>query len=107
MNRAQHLRNMRNWYRRLFQKGDLIEGAEQPSQAAIHVLAELRHFCRADTSCVVFGRDGQVDTHATAVLEGRREVWLKITQTLNMTDEQLLQIERGIVNYGTRKQHDE
>lgn len=105
MSRARHLRNMRNWYRRLFHEGDLMEDS-QPSQAAIHVLAELRRFCRADASCVVFGRDGQVDTHASAVLEGRREVWLKITQTLGITDEQLLQIEKGIVNYGTRNQHD-
>jgi hypothetical protein len=37
----------------------------------------------------VIGRDGRVDTHATAVAEGRREVFLKITQILNLTDEQI------------------
>lgn len=54
------------------------------------ILDELREFCMADQSCVVVAKDGRIDTHATAVAEGRREVWLKITQILNLTDEQLL-----------------
>ena len=40
-------------------------------------------------SCVVVAKDGRIDTHATAVAEGRREVWLKITQILSLTDEQI------------------
>lgn len=53
------------------------------------VLAELRQFCRADVSCVVVGKDGRVDTHATAIAEGRRECWLKITQILSLSDSDL------------------
>ena len=56
------------------------------------MLADLREFCRADTSCVVVSKDGKIDTHATLLAEGRREVWLRITETLNLTDEQLLAI---------------
>lgn len=56
------------------------------------VLADLREFCRADSSCVVVGKDGKIDTHATVLAEGRREVWLRITETLNLTDEQLLKL---------------
>lgn len=52
-------------------------------------LDDLGEFCRADRSCVVFGKDGRVDTHATAVAEGRREVFLRIQQMLNLTDAQL------------------
>lgn len=52
-------------------------------------LDDLSEFCRADRSCVVFGKDGRVDTHATAVAEGRREVFLRIQQMLNLTDAQL------------------
>lgn len=55
-------------------------------------LEDLASFCRADQSCVVVGKDGRVDTHATAVAEGRREVFLKIQQMLNLTDEQLLRL---------------
>ena len=56
------------------------------------VLADLREFCRADTSCVVVGKDGKIDTHATVLAEGRREVWLRMIETLNLTDEQLLKL---------------
>jgi hypothetical protein len=66
----------------------LFGGRATPKQAK-PILDELREFCRADVSCVVIGRDGRVDTHATAVAEGRREVYLKITQILNLTDEQI------------------
>lgn len=66
----------------------LFGGRATPKQAK-PILDELREFCRADVSCVVIGRDGRVDTHATAVAEGRREVYLKITQIMNLTDEQI------------------
>lgn len=55
-------------------------------------LEDLTEFCRADRSCVVVGKDGRVDTHATAVAEGRREVFLRIQQMLNLTDAQLLKL---------------
>jgi hypothetical protein len=73
--------NRRNNYRAVFQ-----------SDAGIKVLADLREFCRADTSCVVVAKDGKIDTHATVLAEGRREVWLRITEVLNLTDEQLYKL---------------
>jgi hypothetical protein len=66
----------------------LFRGRATPKQAK-PILDELREFCRADVSCVIIGRDGRVDTHATAVAEGRREVFLKIQQILSLTDEQI------------------
>lgn len=75
--------NLRESARAVFERRKATPRQAKP------ILDELREFCRADTSCIVIGRDGRVDTHATAVAEGRREVWLKITQILNLTDEQI------------------
>lgn len=47
------------------------------------VLADLAKFCRANQS--TFHSDPRVH----AVAEGRREVWLRVSQHLNLTDEQL------------------
>lgn len=77
----QRLWNRRNSYRQAF-------GGEHGRR----VLADLREFCRADTSCVVVGKDGRIDTHATVLAEGRREVWLRIVETLNLSDEALLKL---------------
>jgi len=73
--------NRRNHYRAVFR-----------SESGTRVLADLREFCRADTSCVVVAKDGKIDTHATVLAEGRREVFLRIIETLNLTDEQLLKL---------------
>lgn len=48
------------------------------------VLADLARFCRAHETCVVPGNDD-----AGKVLEGRREVWLRIQQHLQLSDEEL------------------
>jgi hypothetical protein len=76
--------NRRNAYRTAFGE-----------KAGMTVLADLREFCRADSSCVVVGKDGKIDTHATVLAEGRREVWLRITETLQLTDEQLLKLKEN------------
>lgn len=47
------------------------------------VLKDLRGFCRAQESTF------HADPRIHAVLEGRREVWLRISKQLNLTDEQL------------------
>jgi len=75
--------NLREHYRALFRLGNTREDHVRA------VVNDLRDFCRADSSCVVIGKDGRVDTHATAVAEGRREVFLRITQTLNLSDADL------------------
>lgn len=77
----ERLWNRRNAYHAVF-------GGDQ----GMRVLADLREFCRADTSCVVVAKDGKIDTHATVLAEGRREVFLRIVETLNLTDAQLLKL---------------
>ena len=75
--------NLREHYRAVFWRHE----SDEPHLKAI--VKDLREFCRADQSCVVVAKDGRIDTHATAVAEGRREVWLRITQTLNLSEETL------------------
>jgi hypothetical protein len=85
--KSEYLRwwNLRDAYRAVFQT--------KPQRVHIDtLLADLAEFCRANTSCVVVGKDGHIDTHATALVEGRREVYLRIQATLNISDEQLLQM---------------
>ena len=55
---------------------------------AVEVLADLAKFCRAHDS--TFHPDPRV--HALA--EGRREVWLRIQQYLEMTAEELMQLQQ-------------
>lgn len=54
------------------------------------VLEDLAAFCRANETCVVVG-----DHDRTQILEGRREVWLRINQHLNLTPEQLFELYTG------------
>lgn len=61
------------------------------------VLDDLARFCRVNQSTVVVSPVSRViDTHATMVAEGRREVFNRLHYYLNLTEDQLLQIkERG------------
>jgi hypothetical protein len=53
------------------------------------VLADLAKFCRAHASTA------HVDPTMAARLDGRREVWLRISHHLHLTDEQLWQLYGG------------
>lgn len=53
------------------------------------VLRDLAKFCRAHESTV------QEDSHLSAVAEGRREVWLRIQQHMNMSQEELWNLTYG------------
>lgn len=70
---ARHLDSRRMAYLQLF-KGPVAE----------EVLEDLAVFCRADAS--TFNPDERVH----ALLEGRREVWLRIQDHLNLSPDQLL-----------------
>lgn len=58
--------------------------------AGQEVLKDLAKFCRARET--TFLPDGR----AHCVLEGRREVWLRITNHLGLTEEQLMDIYSGM-----------
>ena len=73
------------WNKRLAFRRVFWEGSRKDEDVGA-VLADLRSFCRADMSCIVVAKDGRIDTHATAVAEGRREVFLRIVQVLDLDD---------------------
>jgi hypothetical protein len=75
--------NLRRVYRAVFEREN------REPRIVKTMLDDLREFCRADTSCVIIGANGQVDTHATLLAEGRREVWLRIQSILTLSDEAL------------------
>jgi hypothetical protein len=55
----------------------------QNNRDAKLVLTDLARFCRASESAF------HPDERTHALLEGRREVWLRIQQHLNLTEEEL------------------
>ena len=54
------------------------------------VLEDLASFCRANETCIVPG-----DRDAMFILEGRREVWLRIQQHINLSVEELWALYTG------------
>lgn len=60
------------------------------SPASQLALIDLASFCKANVSCFVPG-----DRDLTLILEGRREVWLRIQQHLNLTPEQMFMLFAG------------
>jgi pyruvate-formate lyase-activating enzyme len=71
--------NRRQSYRRVFLSGD------KPNIDQEHVLADLAKFCRADQPTVTVS-NGNIDTNAMLLAEGRREVWLRIQAHLRLND---------------------
>ena len=57
------------------------------------VIADLAKFCRAYDDCVVFNRDGSINTEQTFMLNGRREVWLHLQHYLNLPAEKLAEMQ--------------
>lgn len=62
---------------------------KKDNYAGQEVLIDLAKFCRANVS--TFHEDPRLH----AVLEGRREVWLRISNHLNLTSEQLFALYNG------------
>lgn len=86
MSQFQKYWDLREVYRAVFQRE-----SRQPAQVKT-LLDDLREFCYADKSCVIVAKDGRIDTHATAVAEGRREALMRIQQMLSISDEALLKM---------------
>ena len=75
------IRKRKYAYRRLFLADDGLNADAQI------VLADLAKFCRANAStAVVSPISRSVDPIATAMAEGRREVWLRISAHLHIED---------------------
>lgn len=59
-------------------QGDYLSVFDLNSDAAIQVLMDLAKFCRAHESTF------HADPRIHALMEGRREVWLRIAEHLNL-----------------------
>ena len=59
------------------------------SPAGAEILVDLADFCRAGESCF------HPDARLHAVAEGRREVWLRIQNHLNLSTDELYRIATG------------
>jgi phosphohistidine phosphatase SixA len=78
----------RNAYRACF-----LDRDGNLTKAGRLVIEDLQRFCRTHQSTVVVSPVSRVvDTHATMLAEGRREVFNRLHYYLNLTEEQLLQI---------------
>lgn len=67
------------------------------------VLKDLAKFCRADRSTATVSPVSRtIDPHAMAIAEGRREVFLRIVNTINMDVTQLMNmsIQNDMTNEG-------
>ncbi len=63
------------------------------SIAGTVVLADLARFCRATTSTTMVSPvTRNVDPYASAVAEGRREVWNRIAGMIHVSDEDLYRL---------------
>ncbi len=83
------IRKRKYAYRRMF----LTESGQLSPDGEI-VLADLKKFCRATASTVVVSPVSRsVDPIATAMAEGRREVWLRIMAHLHLEDRAVINLE--------------
>ena len=65
------------------------------SQSGQTVLRDLTSFCRGTETCVVAEKGQPIDVHRSLILEGRREVFLRIQRAMNLTPEQLIALVTG------------
>ena len=63
--------------------------------ATQNVLIDLADFCRAAESCASFDENGRYDHERTLIMEGRREVWLRLQNHFNLTTQQLYRLATG------------
>ena len=83
------------WLRRLRAMGARKKSYQLAlsSPAGHDVLIDLSRFCRANETCF------QEDARKHAVLEGRREVWLRIQNHLGLSPEALMSLYDGRASY--------
>lgn len=86
MTRFQRIWRLREAFRNTFWRGRWKRDDGAPTEDALQVLRRLRTFCRADVS--TFDADPRIH----ALCEGRREVWLEIVNTLELSDETLAKL---------------
>lgn len=79
-------------------RGVFLSANGEPNVSQAVVLQDLRRFCFAEKRTFQRDKDGRIDPVASALMEGRREVWIRINAFLHLTDEQLARLEREETN---------
>ena len=80
--------NLRGAFRRIL-GGEPVRDAGELTPDARRFLNAMAKFCYADQSCAIVS-NGRIDTHATLLAEGRREVFIEMRRAMNITDEELM-----------------
>jgi hypothetical protein len=86
---VQRILNRKAAYRRTF-----FDASGNISRDGEIVLADLRKFCRANSTTVsVSPISKSIDPVAMALAEGRREVWLRLMAHLHIDEKQIFNLE--------------
>lgn len=73
--------------RQLAYRGSFLKDDGLPTAHGDVVLRDLARFCKAHKSTTMYSPvSGVIDPIASAQAEGRREVWLRITEYLHLED---------------------
>ena len=75
--------------RRYHYRGCFLNEQGQTTPQGIAVLKDLARYCDAYRTTMKTGPSG-IDPHASAVAEGRRQVWLRLQAMLRLPDEEIL-----------------
>lgn len=85
--------------RRLAWQRLLLRDKDSLTPDAEIVLKDLARFCRAHRSTAVYSQvRGTLDPLASARLDGRREVWLRIVEHLHLDDRFLVNLREGVTD---------
>lgn len=85
----------RRWMRRLSYRDCFLNGAGELTPAGAAVIKDLVKFCGPYKSTVKLTLNRSIDTHAMAVAEGRREVFLHVLAILKVTEDDILKSAEG------------
>lgn len=88
---VQRILGRKTAYRRTF-----LDASGNISRDAEIVLADLRKFCRGNTTTVIVSPISKsIDPMAMAMAEGRREVWLRLMAHLHIDEKQVFNLEEA------------
>ncbi len=83
---------IKNWWMKLFREKNLIYHRTFDTEMGKEVLNDLAIFCHANDSTY------RATERETMIQEGKRQVWLRIQNFLQLSDRQLWQIKKGEID---------
>ena len=95
MNKTQFQVALDVQFRRSRRYKDLFQSQGKLSRSGEVVLADLRKFCRVDKSTAHVA-NGSIDPVMMALLEGRREVFMRILSYLNTDEAEIIKLKEDL-----------